>query len=323
MRVSRSTVWRRPRRGPRPEDGVQLGATAVATRKPASERKPRRKVAAAAPGLSPGRTPKNRSAPKRLAAAASADSSSPEDVEHDGGSGLAQAPSRGRPAREPGGDATNTRRPSIGAVRGAGLVLATLATEPSASVPSRRHRRARARVVSGPKMPSLPMPALRWNSVSAPSVSGPKMPSSLPASNPSMLSRRWSSTTSSPRSIGRRTYSSRSPRRKPLSTRRPRLAATDSVDRNARRSWNHRSSRSVVEPNVPARHARLVPERDEPMLEVADGLAAAAGPEDGRIAQPMNSARSWRSAPLPLAPTMRLAGSPSLNTSSVGMLITS
>ena len=33
----------------------------------------------------------------------------------------------------------------------------------------------------------------------------PKMPSSLPASKPSVLRRRWSSTTSSPRSIGRRT----------------------------------------------------------------------------------------------------------------------
>ena len=34
---------------------------------------------------------------------------------------------------------------------------------------------------------------------------GAEMPSSLPASKPSVLRRRWSSTTSSPRSIGRRT----------------------------------------------------------------------------------------------------------------------
>ena len=68
--------------------------------------------------------------------------------------------------------------------------------------PAARRCAPSASAVSGPKMPSLPRPALRWNSVSAPAVSGPKMPSSLPASKPSVLRRRWSSMTSSPRSIG-------------------------------------------------------------------------------------------------------------------------
>ena len=234
---------------------------------------------------------------------------------------------RSASAPKPGATARNTRRPSIrcGPRRSASRSR-TLATEPSASVPIlSAPMRASASAVSGPKIPSHPRPALRWNSVSAPAVSGPKIPSSLPASKPSVLRRRWSSTTSSPRSIGRRTYSIRSPRRKPLSTSavqvsRPQMPST----RNARCSWNARSSRSVVGPKLPSSPGGIgVTERDQTPLKVPDRLAAAARPEDGRIAQPMNSARSWRSAPLPFAPTMRFAGWPSLKTSNVGMLITS
>ena len=65
---------------------------------------------------------------------------------------------------------------------------------------------------------------------------------------------------------------------------------------------------------------RAVAERAEPPLEVADGLAARARSEQrgrgsgsgqrrgarGPRAQATNSARSWRSCPLPLAPTSRL-----------------
>ncbi len=109
-----------------------------------------------------------------------------------------------------------------------------------------------------------------------------------------------------------------------LDQRGPGLAAADAVD----------SQRSVFleRPKFTLRGRTEAPEllgrdrmseRDEPLLEVPDRFAAAARPEDGRIAQPMNSSRSWRSAPLPFAPTMRFAGLPSLKTSNVGMLITS
>ena len=57
----------------------------------------------------------------------------------------------------------------------------------------------------------------------------------------------------------------------------------------------------------------------EAALQIANGLAALTGSqrEVGR-----NSFSSWRSWPLPLAPTRRLRTSPWWNTSRVGMLIT-
>ena len=55
--------------------------------------------------------------------------------------------------------------------------------------PDRRCRRARVRRCAGTRRPPS-------------AVSSPRMPSSRPASKPSALSRRWSSATSSPRSIG-------------------------------------------------------------------------------------------------------------------------
>src|SRR5581483_7575669 len=63
-----------------------------------------------------------------------------------------------------------------------------------------------------------------------------------------------------------------------------------------------------------------LPEPGEPLLQVADRVARVAATEQR---QAMNSARSWRSCPLPFAPTSRLTGSPSRKMSSVGMLITS
>ena len=62
-----------------------------------------------------------------------------------------------------------------------------------------------------------------------------------------------------------------------------------------------------------------IPGGTEAALQIANGLAALTGSqrEVGR-----NSFSSWRSWPLPLAPTSRFATSPWLNTRRVGMLIT-
>ena len=109
-----------------------------------------------------------------------------------------------------------------------------------------------------------------------------------------------------------------------LDQRGPRLAPADAVD--AQRSVFLERPKFTLRGR--AEGAELagrdgVAERDEATLKVPDCLATVARPEDGRVAQSMNSERSWRRAPLPFAPTMRFAGCPSLNTSNVGMLITS
>ena len=65
------------------------------------------------------------------------------------------------------------------------------------------------------------------------------------------------------------------------------------------------------------------PSASEALLQIPDCLAAAARPENGRLAQPMNSERSWRSCTLALGaddPLRRLAV---LEDEQVGMLMTS
>ena len=93
--------------------------------------------------------------------------------------------------------------------------------------------------------------------------------------------------------------------------------------RRPRAAWKARTAASVdaaVAARLGARGG-WEPGGTEAALQIADGLAvldrASAGPV-GR-----NSSSSWSSWPLPLAPTRRLRTSPSLKTSSVGMLITS
>ena len=65
---------------------------------------------------------------------------------------------------------------------------------------------------------------------------------------------------------------------------------------------------------------RVVSKCGQASLEVADVVAACA---DAEWANYRNSPISSRRAPFGFAPTRRLAGSPSLNMMSVGMLITS
>ncbi len=109
-----------------------------------------------------------------------------------------------------------------------------------------------------------------------------------------------------------------------LDDRRPRLRPADAVDPQAARvleGADHRFRGRAVPTDLD--RGDLVTQSGEADLEVAYRLAATARPEHGRVDQAMNSARSWSSWPLPLAPTRRLTCCPSLNTSSVGMLITS
>ena len=67
--------------------------------------------------------------------------------------------------------------------------------------------------------------------------------------------------------------------------------------------------------------ARVEAGSREPTLKVADRLARRADAQRQTVYR--NSPSSWRSWPLPLAPTSRFLAWPSLNTMSVGMLMTS
>ena len=115
-------------------------------------------------------------------------------------------------------------------------------------------------------------PMLRWNSASATWVLSPKIPSTPPGSNPSPLSRAGRSATSSPCSIGLRRYRSRSPRRKPASTRLDQVCSpqTPSV-RRPRWDWNACTAGSRAGP--------------------VDAAAVVA-----RASSPSRPSRSWRSA---------------------------
>src|SRR5204862_1527621 len=90
-----------------------------------------------------------------------------------------------------------------------------------------------------------------------------------------------------------------------LDERGPRLASADAVDPERAPFLEHAQLALGRGSEVPELVERQwVTEREETTLEIPDCLAPAARPEDGRIGQAMNSARSWSSAPLPFAPTI-------------------
>ena len=127
-------------------------------------------------------------------------------------------------------------------------------------------------------------PASRWNCRSAVSVSGPRMPSSRPASKPSALSRRWSSATSSPRSIGAAQVEQPvAEREAALDERAPRLGSADAVDpqpapRPGTRAPRPRSRRRTSPSSV-----TRDPGRVEPLLEVADRVAAVSASQQASV----------------------------------------
>ena len=141
----------------------------------------------------------------RLACAASTRVVVARGVERDDRALLAISRRRGRRAERA---RARGRRRGRAAGRGGGAgrggarrARAPLATDPPASEPTlheRGDRRRAAHAVGGRAR------VRAGTGASAVSVSGPRMPSSRPASKPSALSRRWSSLTSSPRSIGAR-----------------------------------------------------------------------------------------------------------------------
>src|SRR5919198_404354 len=105
-------------------------------------------------------------------------------------------------------------------------------------------------------MPSGSRPTFRWNSRTARSVRSPKMPSSRPASNPIAPSRRCSALTSSPRNVGCRKYSVRSPSEYPASTSSLHVSGpTFPSTRSPRRCWNARTAASVDAPYRPSNSA--------------------------------------------------------------------
>src|SRR5204862_387236 len=138
--------------------------TAVATRKPASERNvPDEKYVHKQPSSPlPARNARNSAAPNSLAAAAVVLSSDPAE------SSRAPAPASARPrhtaspkASKPGAAVMKTRLPpSPWGPRRNISRSRTLATEPAARVPTRRN----AATVVQPQKPSGARPTLRWNS---------------------------------------------------------------------------------------------------------------------------------------------------------------
>ena len=156
-------------------------------------------------------------------------------------------------------------------------------------------------------------------------VRSPKMPSTRPASNPSAPRRRWSSATSSPRSMRRgvveQPVAERGSRPRPAP---PRSALADAVDtqapapagRRGRRPRCRRRRRpgSVGGRSRSPRAAAGAGGRGRPR-RLARGVSGTGLQEFARA-----PASSW---PLPLAPMSRFLASPSLKTSSVGMLMTS
>jgi hypothetical protein len=105
----------------------------------------------------------------------------------------------------------------------------------------------------------------------------------------------------------------------------PRLRAADAVDAETPallEGTDGALGRRPVDAG-PVR-AALVAGRPEPRLEVPDRLARRSPPEQGiDAAGYRNSASSWTSWPLPLAPIMRFLATPSWNSTSVGMLMIS
>ena len=153
----------------------------------------------------------------------------------------------------------------------------TAATDPSASEPTLHERGdgrrtahavgSRARVRAGTRR-------------SAVSVSGPRMPSSRPASKPSALSRRWSSLTSSPRSIGdAHVEQAVAERVAALDQRAPRLGPADPVDPHAASVWNSRTAARVSSPKHAIERDGVTTLR-EALLEVTDRVAAIADAQE-------------------------------------------
>ena len=138
-----------------------------------------------------------------------------------------------RRARRGRGRRRGRARRSRGAARGGGgrRARGPLATDPAASEPTLTERGDGRRAADAVGVE----PASRWNWRSAVSVSGPRMPSSRPASKPSALSRRWSSLTSSPRSIGAvQVEQPVAEREAALDQRAPGLGSADAVDAQRR-----------------------------------------------------------------------------------------
>ena len=200
------------------------------------------------------------------------------DLERDDRAAFPEPAARPRPRARRGRG--RRRGSSCGPRAGAGRGASTPSRGRGRPNRRRTSRAVRARRWSPVRRPRRSRcPASRWNCRSAASVSGPRMPSSRPASKPSALSRRWSTPTSSPRSIGRRRYSSRSPRRKELSTNAPQVSGPQMPStRSPRASWNARTASSVAASKVPVvadRTAGAV----QPVLELEDGGAARSEPQ--------------------------------------------
>ena len=222
----------------------------------------------------------------------------------------------------------SSRGPRAGARRGA-------CVSRSRTLRHRTRRRAiRAgrgrRSSAGPQTPSVARPASRWNWRSAASVSGPRMPSSRPASNPSAFKpalearrrRRRAASAGAGTAAGRRAgTSSRRARPRSRVRRCRRRAGRAPPGTRAPRSAVASSKRSVVRrPCSPALRSRSWSSRTAGLVH---HVGARESTESASITQAMNSESSSSSCALPFAPTRRFCTSPSRNTSSVGMLITS
>ncbi len=104
--------------------------------------------------------------------------------------------------------------------------------------------------------------------------------------------------------------------------RGPRLQVADAIGLEARVRPGMRAPRSRWPPETTVLSvAGVEAGPGEPALKVADGFARRADAQGQTVYR--NSPSSWRSWPLPLAPTKRFLACPSLNTMSVGMLMTS
>src|SRR5439155_31731 len=122
--------------------------------------------------------------------------------------------------------------------------------------------RTRSWTVSGPTIPSARIPTFRWNSRTARSQRSPKMPSSRPASNPSAVSRRCTSRTSSPRSPAEMVLTAE-------------VSGWPAVSRN-------RSDAAGAKPGGP-----LVPSGREVRLDLAQDGVLAPGPHHASLLLPV------------------------------------
>ena len=110
-----------------------------------------------------------------------------------------------------------------------------------------------------------------------------------------------------------------------LDQRAPRLGAADPVDPQAPPLLEGADGGFGARPvQAGAVGAGLVPGRSQAGLQIPDRLAHSPLPEQGlEAAGYRNSASSWTSWPLPLAPIRRFLATPSWKSTSVGMLMIS